>query len=170
MCEMVDQHGRLLSNDATVETLPWRQASNPITNVTLKKPWLLKRPICLTPILGAANFRVQIASDIDFSKVEETEDLRWSVVRKRDLTEWHERVFDGARYSRALSNTPPVTDGEPQQSPTPRLIEVKHRVIMRWVARFVILQHQQGVLQNLSVSIVVNDLANPNQTWTLKKY
>ena len=59
-----------------------------------------------------------------------------------------------------------MTDSEPQPEPNAKVnrSETSRDYAVSGKVRHT--QHQQGVLQNLSVSIVVNDLANPNQTWT----
>ncbi|WP_394138487.1 flagellar basal-body MS-ring/collar protein FliF [Vibrio chagasii] len=164
---VVDQHGRLLSNDATVGDITVTTGKQSDYKRNLEKTLVAQATDMLTPILGAANFRVQIASDIDFSKVEETEEIYADpVVRKETLLSDMNESSMALGIPGALSNTPPVTDGEPQPEPNAKLnrSETSRDYAVSGKVRHT--QHQQGVLQNLSVSIVVNDLANPNQTWT----
>ncbi|EDK26621.1 flagellar basal-body MS-ring/collar protein FliF [Vibrio chagasii] len=164
---VVDQHGRLLSNDATVGDITVTTGKQSDYKRNLEKTLVAQATDMLTPILGAANFRVQIASDIDFSKVEETEEIYADpVVRKETLLSDMNESSMALGIPGALSNTPPVTDGEPQPEPNAKVnrSETSRDYAVSGKVRHT--QHQQGVLQNLSVSIVVNDLANPNQTWT----
>ncbi|MBC7001609.1 flagellar M-ring protein FliF [Photobacterium sp. BZF1] len=164
---VVDQHGRLLSDDATLGDITITTGKQADYKRRLEQTLVAQAKDMLTPILGASNFRVQIASDIDFSRVEETEELYSDpVIRK-------EKVFNDTNESTmalgipgALSNTPPVTDGEPQPEPnsTVNRSETSRDYAVSGKVRHI--QHQQGVLQSLSVSVVVNDLANPNSTWT----
>ncbi|CAH6842027.1 Flagellar M-ring protein [Vibrio chagasii] len=164
---VVDQHGRLLSNDATVGDITVTTGKQSDYKRNLEKTLVAQATDMLTPILGAANFRVQIASDIDFSKVEETEEIYADpVVRKETLLSDMNESSMALGIPGALSNTPPVTDGEPQPEPNAKVnrSETSRDYAVSGKVRHT--QHQQGVLQNLSVSIVVNDLANPNQAWT----
>ena len=164
---VVDQHGRLLSNDATVGDITVTTGKQSDYKRNLEKNLVAQATDMLTPILGAANFRVQIASDIDFSKVEETEEIYADpVVRKETLLSDMNESSMALGIPGALSNTPPVTDSEPQPEPNAKVnrSETSRDYAVSGKVRHT--QHQQGVLQNLSVSIVVNDLANPNQTWT----
>lgn len=164
---VVDQHGRLLSNDATVGDITVTTGKQSDYKRNLEKNLVAQATDMLTPILGAANFRVQIASDIDFSKVEETEEIYADpVVRKETLLSDMNESSMALGIPGALSNTPPVTDGEPQPEPNAKVnrSETSRDYAVSGKVRHT--QHQQGVLQNLSVSVVVNDLANPNQTWT----
>ncbi|CAH6848660.1 Flagellar M-ring protein [Vibrio chagasii] len=167
LVRVVDQHGRLLSNDATVGDITVTTGKQSDYKRNLEKNLVAQATDMLTPILGAANFRVQIASDIDFSKVEETEEIYADpVVRKETLLSDMNESSMALGIPGALSNTPPVTDGEPQPEPNAKVnrSETSRDYAVSGKVRHT--QHQQGVLQNLSVSIVVNDLANPNQTWT----
>ncbi|MCK8081105.1 flagellar basal-body MS-ring/collar protein FliF [Vibrio sp. 1CM24A] len=164
---VVDQHGRLLSNDATVGDITVTTGKQSDYKRNLEKNLVAQATDMLTPILGAANFRVQITSDINFSKVEETEEIYADpVVRKETLLSDMNESSMALGIPGALSNTPPVTDGEPQPEPNAKVnrSETSRDYAVSGKVRHT--QHQQGVLQNLSVSIVVNDLANPNQTWT----
>ncbi|MEG3693910.1 flagellar basal-body MS-ring/collar protein FliF [Vibrio coralliirubri] len=164
---VVDQHGRLLSNDATVGDITVTTGKQSDYKRNLEKNLVAQATDMLTPILGAANFRVQIASDINFSKIEETEEIYADpVVRKETLLSDMNESSMALGIPGALSNTPPVTDGEPQPEPNAKVnrSETSRDYAVSGKVRHT--QHQQGVLQNLSVSIVVNDLANPNQTWT----
>ncbi|MGR5363736.1 flagellar basal-body MS-ring/collar protein FliF [Vibrio mediterranei] len=164
---VVDQHGRLLSNDATVGDITVTTGKQSDYKRNLEKTLVAQATDMLTPILGASNFRVQIASDIDFSRIEETEEIYADpVVRKETLLNDINESSMALGIPGALSNTPPVTDGEPQPEPNAKVnrSETSRDYAVSGKVRHI--QHQQGVLQNLSVSIVVNDLANVNQTWT----
>ncbi|ASI90232.1 flagellar basal-body MS-ring/collar protein FliF [Vibrio mediterranei] len=164
---VVDQHGRLLSNDATVGDITVTTGKQSDYKRNLERTLVAQATDMLTPILGASNFRVQIASDIDFSRIEETEEIYADpVVRKETLLNDINESSMALGIPGALSNTPPVTDGEPQPEPNAKVnrSETSRDYAVSGKVRHI--QHQQGVLQNLSVSIVVNDLANANQTWT----
>ncbi|MGR5095568.1 flagellar basal-body MS-ring/collar protein FliF [Vibrio maritimus] len=164
---VVDQHGRLLSNDATVGDITVTSGKQSDYKRNVERTLVAQATDMLTPILGVSNFRVQIASDIDFSKIEETEEIYADpVVRKETLLSDVNESSMALGIPGALSNTPPVTDAEEQPDPnsTVNRSETSRDYAVSGKIRHV--QHQQGVLNKLSVSVVVNDLANPNQTWT----
>lgn len=164
---VVDQHGRLLSNDATVGDITVTTGKQSDYKRNLERTLVAQATDMLTPILGASNFRVQIASDIDFSRIEETEEIYADpVVRKETLLNDVNESSMALGIPGALSNTPPVTDGEPQPEPNAKVNRSETSRDYAVSGKIRHIQHQQGVLQNLSVSIVVNDLANANQTWT----
>ncbi len=164
---VVDQHGRLLYNHSTLGDITVTTGKQSDYKRNLERTLVAQATDMLTPILGASNFRVQIASDIDFSRIEEIEEIYADpVVRKETLLNDVNESSMALGIPGALSNTPPVTDGEPQPEPNAKVnrSETSRDYAVSGKVRHI--QHQQGVLQNLSVSIVVNDLANANQTWT----
>ena len=74
---VIDQHGRLLSNDATVGDITVTTGKQTDYKRNVERTLVAQATDMLTPILGASNFRVQIASDIDFSKIDRNgRDLR----------------------------------------------------------------------------------------------
>lgn len=74
LVRVVDQHGRLLSDDATVGDLTVTTGKQTDFKRGYEQQLIMQAADMLSPILGASNFRVQISSDIDFAKVEETEE------------------------------------------------------------------------------------------------
>ncbi|MCW8344620.1 flagellar M-ring protein FliF [Vibrio sp. ZSDZ65] len=164
---VIDQHGRLLSNDATVGDITVTTGKQTDYKRNVERTLVAQATDMLTPILGASNFRVQIASDIDFSKIEETEEIYADpVVRKETLLNDVNESSMALGIPGALSNTPPVTDGEPQPDPNAKVNRSETSRDYAVSGKIRHTQHQQGVLKKLSVSVVVNDMANGEQTWT----
>ncbi|MGR5167218.1 flagellar basal-body MS-ring/collar protein FliF [Vibrio astriarenae] len=166
LVRVVDQHGRLLSDDATVGDLTVTTGKQTDFKRGYEQQLIMQAADMLSPILGASNFRVQISSDIDFAKVEETEEIYSDPVVRRETTlnEVNESSL-ALGVPGALSNTPPVTDNEQQPEPNKSVnhSEISKDYLVSGKVRHT--AHQQGVLKRLSVSVVVNDMANPNNTW-----
>ncbi|MGR5347540.1 flagellar basal-body MS-ring/collar protein FliF [Vibrio mediterranei] len=154
---IVDQHGRLLSDDATVGDYTMSTSRQRDYQSQVERRLVQQASDILTPVLGPSNFRIQVVADIDFTKTEETEESYSDPVVRRET-----RRVDTNESSMALgipgalSNTPPITDSN-MPADNKRSIEksetaseyaltgrVTHRV------------HQQGVVEKISVSVVLN--------------
>ncbi|MDX9873922.1 MAG: flagellar basal-body MS-ring/collar protein FliF [Spongiibacteraceae bacterium] len=127
----------------------------------------------LLPLLGADNYRVQVAADMDFSVVEETrktlDDTPTLASESRVLESDIESLAMG--IPGALSNRPPRAapttedddDGD-QPEATRRREETSSRFEIGSAVTHT--RQQQARLRTLSVSVLVNSGAAPASEWT----
>ncbi len=164
---VVDQYGRLLSQDAAEMEMSLASGKQVDYKKKLERKLISQAADMLTPILGAQNFRVQVESQIDFSKRQETEENYSNpIVRRESVRSDNSDSTMALGIPGALSNTPPVTDGDEVQNPNTtkqRLEEDRDYAVS---GKVIHTEFQQGVIESLSVSVVVNDQANIEGTWT----
>ena len=175
---VVDQNGRLLSaNTSKGNDLDGSQLEY-IAEV--ERSYQQRIEHILTPILGQANVRAQVAAQIDFSSREQTSERygpnqppNEAAVRSRQLS----LSFDGddplaSGIPGALSNTPPGTapspinqqegeegDGEVADDVPPEALRSLRQedVVNYEVDRSIEhVQHRLGQIQRLSAAVVVN--------------
>ncbi len=164
---VVDQYGRLLSEDADEKEMSMASGKQADYKRKLERKLISQAADMLTPILGAQNFRVQVESDIDFSKRQETEENYTNpVVRRESLKSDNSDSTLALGIPGALSNTPPVTDGEEIPNPNTTKQRSEENRDFAVSGKVTHTEYQQGVVQSLSVSVVINDQANLNGTWT----
>ncbi len=163
---VVDQHGRLLSQDADDMEMSVASGKQVDYKRKLERKLIAQASDMLTPILGAQNFRVQVESQIDFSKRQETEENYSNpVVRRESLRSDNSDSTLALGVPGALANTPPVTDNAPAENPTRAQQKTEEDRDYAVSGKVVHTEFQQGVLESLSVSVVINDQANQNGTW-----
>ncbi|MGP9797808.1 flagellar basal-body MS-ring/collar protein FliF [Halomonas sp. 86] len=175
---VVDQNGRLLSaNSSKGNDLDGSQLEY-IAEV--ERSYQQRIEHILTPILGQANVRAQVAAQIDFSSREQTSERygpnqppNEAAVRSRQLS----LSFDGddplaSGIPGALSNTPPGTapspinqpegaEGDEEEAddvPPEALRSLRQEDVVNYeVDRSVEhVQHRLGQIQRLSAAVVVN--------------
>ncbi|MCF7480386.1 flagellar M-ring protein FliF [Vibrio sp. J1-1] len=163
---VVDQYGRLLSADVGSSESGKVNAKYLDYQKNVEKQIIQRAADMLTPIVGPSNFRVQVAADMDFSRVEETQEILDNnpVVRKEHTI--HNNSIDNIALGvpGTLSNLPPV-DGEAETGDsqnTNARAEVNRQYAVGSSVRRT--QHQQGQIEKISVSILLNDAAAPNGT------
>ncbi|MBR9786753.1 MAG: flagellar M-ring protein FliF [Vibrionaceae bacterium] len=163
---VVDQYGRLLSADVGSSESGKVNAKYLDYQKNVEKQIIQRAADMLTPIVGPSNFRVQVAADMDFSRVEETQEILDSnpVVRKEHTI--HNNSIDNIALGvpGTLSNLPPV-NGEAETGDsqnTNARAEVNRQYAVGSSVRRT--QHQQGQIEKISVSILLNDAAAPNGT------
>ncbi|MFV0575315.1 MAG: flagellar basal-body MS-ring/collar protein FliF [Vibrio sp.] len=164
---VVDQYGRLLSTDANSGDISVATNKQSEYRKNLEKHLVSQAADMLTPILGASNFRVQVAADMDFSSRRETEESYSNpIVRTESLLSDSKDSSLALGIPGALSNTPPVTGEQPAPQPdsSNKRSESKRDYAVSGKVSHV--QHQQGVLNKFSVSIVVNETASGAKPWT----
>ena len=123
----------------------------------------------LTPIVGPSNFRVQVAADLDFSQVEETQEIldNTPIVRNEHTISNNSIDQIALGVPGTLSNQPPVTGEVPTQDSqnTNARSEVNRQYAVGSSVRRT--HYQQGQIEKLSVSVLLNEAAAPNGTaWT----
>ncbi len=163
---VVDQFGRLLSQDVNELEMSVASGKQVDYKRKLESKLIAQAADMLTPILGAQNFRVQIESQIDFSKRQETEESYSNpVIRKESIRSDNSDSTLALGIPGALSNTPPVNDGDEPQNPNSTKQKLEEDRDYAVSGKVVHTEYQQGVIESLSVSVVVNDQANTNGTW-----
>ncbi len=118
----------------------------------------------LTPIVGPSNFRVQVAADMDFSQVEETQEIldNAPVVRNEHTIQNNSIDQIALGIPGSLSNQPPVTGETPtndSQNSNARSEINRQYAVGSSVRRT---QYQQGQIDKLSVSVLLNSQAAPD--------
>lgn len=178
---VVDQYGNLLSKekDTSDEMLAAKQleyTQKVEDNVLQAVNNILK------PVLGTENYKAEVAADIDFTRLEQAEELfnpDLIALRSEQLVDESNAGKQGGGIPGALSNQPPADAGAPEQargaaggagtgnrrSEATRNYEVDRTLNYK--------QHPVGRLQRLTVAVVVNDRAVANadgeiqfQPWT----
>jgi flagellar M-ring protein FliF len=178
----VDQYGNLLSKDEDTsdEMLAGKQLE-----YTQKVEANVVQAVnnILRPVLGSDNYKAEVSADIDFTRLEQAEELfnpDLIALRSEQLVDEGRDGKEGGGIPGALSNQPPADAGAPEQargaaggagangsrrSESTRNYEVDRTLNFK--------QHQVGRLQRLTVAVVINDRAVTNaegdvefQPWT----
>jgi flagellar M-ring protein FliF len=168
---VVDQRGNLLSrNDETEEDkLVSREFeySRKIESVLNNRISSI-----LEPIIGMGRFRSEVSADVDFTSIEEAEELYnpdMQVLRSEQTLDEQKSFGAEGGIPGALSNQPPAAGNAPEQanggagadaggSPlslrkqSTRNYEVDHTISYT--------RHQQGRLQRLTVAVAIDDIRN----------
>ena len=169
---VVDQKGNLLSRD---EDNPEDTLAQKQFDYTRKLENVLTARVnrILEPVVGDQNFKAEVAADVDFTIVEETEEIfnpdLPAVRSEQTLDELSSTKLDGG-VPGALSNQPPgeVTvpekvegaEGE-EKDPVNRKSEVNRNYELDRSLSHT--QHQVGKIRRLTVAVVINDLGTVNQ-------
>lgn len=162
--KVVDQYGRLLSSKLNSGDIAFSTSKQSEFKQQIENRLIEQASDMLTPVLGASNFRVQIASEIDFSKTEETQETYENpVVRSESLLSDSQGANAALGVPGSLSNSPPVTDGEATQTPESNNVRNESNRTYAVGGRVIKTQHQQGNLKKLFVSVVLNQ--NTQQQW-----
>jgi flagellar M-ring protein FliF len=166
---VVDQRGNLLSRNN--ETEEDRMVSREF-EYSRKIEGVLNNRIAsiLDPIVGSGRFRSEVAADVDFTAIEETEELYnpdMQVIRSEQTLDEQRGVAAEGGIPGALTNQPPAeaavpenaaaaaAGGEPAvnlRKQTTRNFEVDRTISYT--------RHQQGRLQRLTVAVAIDDIRN----------
>ena len=183
---LVDQKGNLLSRDQkTTEDL----VATKQFDYTRKLEGDLAQRVqrILEPVLGSENFQAEVSADVDFTVVEQTEELYnpdlIALRSEQTLNEESTLKADGG-IPGALSNQPPGEATVPEEAgeggaaaaqPTKRRNEAtRNYEVDRTLSHT---QHQVGRLRRVTVSVAVNDRERINPqtgaietvTWTAEE-
>ncbi len=166
---VVDQYGRLLSADVGSETSGKVNAKFLEYQKDVEKQIIQRAADMLTPIVGPSNFRVQVAADLDFSRVEETQEVvdNNPVVRNEHTIQNNSVDQIALGVPGSLSNEPPVTGERPTDDSenTNSRNEVNRQYAVGSSIRKT--QYQQGQIRKINVSVLLNREAAPNgDAWT----
>ncbi|MFC5079240.1 Flagellar M-ring protein [Vibrio thalassae] len=166
---VIDQYGRLLSADVGSAEAGKVNAKYLEYQKNVEKQIIQRAADMLTPIVGPSNYRVQVAADMDFSRVEETQEILDTnpVVRNEHSIQNNTIDKIALGIPGSLSNQPPVTGEVPtndSQNTNARSELNRQYAVGSSVRRT---QYQQGQIAKLSVSVLLNESAAPNGTaWT----
>ncbi|WET39865.1 flagellar basal-body MS-ring/collar protein FliF [Citrobacter enshiensis] len=178
---VVDQYGHLLTQDLNDELSGTRLTSHQLDyQKQVERSYERRVSEMLQPVLGANNYKVQVTAHLIFDNVEETRESldKSPVVREERLQKDASQGGQLSGIPGALSNRPPVTDPQQQgnQAQTPpataeRLINEKDEQQRRYdVGRTIThTKYQQGRLNNLSVSVVLNQTVSPEKGWSAEQ-
>lgn len=169
---VIDQYGRLLSADVVSVEAGKVNAKYLEYQKQVEKQIIQRAADMLTPIVGPANFRVQVAADMNFSQVEETQEILDNNPVVRNEHTIHNNSVDQIALGvpGALSNQPPVTGEQPTEDSanTNASAEVNRQYAVGSSVRRT--QYQQGQINKLNVSVLLNEAAAPNGTaWTAEE-
>lgn len=168
---LVDQKGNLLSrDDKTEEDLLASKQFEYSRKVENNLSQRVQR--ILEPVLGSENFQAEVSADVDFTVVEQTEELYnpdlIALRSEQTLNQESTTKADGG-IPGALANQPPGEATVPEEAgeggaaaaqPTERRSEAtRNYEVDRTLSHT---QHQVGRLRRLTVSVAVNDRERVN--------
>lgn len=166
---VVDQYGHLLSADIGSSHQGRMNTKFLDYQKQLEKEVIQRASAMLTPIVGANNYRVQVTADVDFNQVNETQEIldpQTVIANERRIQDSNiDNIAVGIPGS--LSNQPPTTEAEqPNKSAnTNERSEVNVEYLAGSRVRHT--QFQQGQVNKLSVSVLLNSAVAPNgQAWS----
>lgn len=164
---IVDQRGRLLSDDTqtAAEELTDQQFSY---TQRVEDGMVNAINSILSPVVGNQQFRAEVSADIDFTRVEQAEELYNPdlIALRSEQTINEQRVGEvEGGVPGALNNQPPGQaeapeelgeDGQPVQPPTSSRSEATRNYEVDRTLSYT--QFQQGRIRRLTVAVVVDDV------------
>jgi len=168
--KVVDQYGRLLSDEANNGDYTRASSKQRDYKSDIEKKLVTQAGDILTPILGAANFRVQISSDIDFSKREETrQSYGEPTLLSESITSDKKDLSLAFGIPGSLSNTPPATDNDEQ--PDSDKSTVNSSVDKKYQVGSTVehILHQQSISNKITIAVVINDEVKNGGVWTAEE-
>ena len=161
---VVDQRGNLLSNfDADQDMAMAHKQLDYVQQLETK---LVKRiSSVLAPVLGEQGFRAEVSADVDFTQVEQTDELfnpDLPAIRSEQLIEDSQGGAAAGGIPGALSNQPPAdaegaaANAEGAGAGTSRRQSVRNYELDRTISHT---RHQVGRLRRLSVAVLVDNLS-----------
>jgi flagellar M-ring protein FliF len=155
---IVDQRGRLLSDDEEnrEEELTNRQFDY---QRKVEDNLLARVNSILSPIIGSNKFQAEVTADIDFTKVEQSEELfNPDLIAIRSEQTVKEKTAGDAQggIPGALTNQPPVDATAPDTLPGGAAATTRNYEVDRTLS---FTQFQQGRVRRLTVAVVVDDIS-----------
>lgn len=168
---VVDQYGNLLTQDLEEGLSDSRLSVRQLTyQKQVESAYERRVREMLQPLLGANNYKVQVTASLMFDAVEETKETLapTSIVVEERLNKDSSSGGQMSGIPGALSNRPPVTDQQQQPTTAERATNERDEQQRRYdVGRTVThTKYQQGRLQNISVSVVLNQSVAPEKGWS----
>ncbi|ENM6362914.1 TPA: flagellar basal-body MS-ring/collar protein FliF [Vibrio alginolyticus] len=163
---VIDQYGRLLSADVASAEAGKVNAKYLEYQKSVEKQIIQRAADMLTPIVGPSNFRVQVAADLDFSQVEETQEILDNAPVVRNEHTIHNNSVDQIALGvpGSLSNQPPVTGSGEVETNDSQNTNARSEVNRQYAVGSSVrrTQYQQGQIEKLSVSVLLNTKASPD--------
>ncbi len=163
---VIDQYGRLLSADVASAEAGKVNAKYLEYQKSVEKQIIQRAADMLTPIVGPSNFRVQVAADLDFSQVEETQEILDNAPVVRNEHTIHNNSVDQIALGvpGSLSNQPPVTGSGEVETNDSQNKNARSEVNRQYAVGSSVrrTQYQQGQIEKLSVSVLLNSKASPD--------
>ncbi|KXZ38059.1 flagellar MS-ring protein [Vibrio alginolyticus] len=163
---VIDQYGRLLSADVASAEAGKVNAKYLEYQKSVEKQIIQRAADMLTPIVGPSNFRVQVAADLDFSQVEETQEILDNAPVVRNEHTIHNNSVDQIALGvpGSLSNQPPVTGSGEVETKDSQNTNARSEVNRQYAVGSSVrrTQYQQGQIEKLSVSVLLNSKASPD--------
>ena len=170
---VVDQRGTLLSeNNLSAED---RQTSKEFEFARKTEEVLVRRiNSILEPVLGSARFRAEVSADVDFTSVEQAEEIfnpELQAIRSEQEIGEQRVAGSGAQgIPGALSNQPPGAANAPEVAEAGEgggqegSTDIRKQTIRNYeVDRTVsYIKHHQGKISRLSVAVVIDDIPRLN--------
>ncbi len=181
---IVDQAGQLLSAELGDKAGFGKQSVQQMEYVRKLEQYIRQRASdMLYPMLGTGNFRVQIAADVNFNAVEETQqqlDPNGVVTKESNKSD---KTIDALALGipGALSNRPPETAPQTDQAAegnaaAPEPAKNDTRTERQEVSKqyensrtIVHTRYQQGRLERMNVSILLNQQSGPKGGWSAEQ-
>lgn len=180
---VVDQSGRLLSqemnNDASLSHMSVQQ----MEYVRRLEDYIRQRAgDMLYPVVGNDNFRIQIAADVDFSKVEETKEALDpnQILRSESSKEDKNSANNTGGVPGSLSNHPPAasTDKNSKDSASKtttdnskQTLTERHEYNRQYENSRTVThtEYPLGRIKQLSVSVLLNQKTAPKTGWNAEQ-
>ncbi|WP_404838560.1 lateral flagellar M-ring protein FliFL [Aeromonas media] len=181
---IVDQAGQLLSAELGDKAGFGKQSVQQMEYVRKLEQYIRQRASdMLHPMLGTGNFRVQIAADVNFNAVEETQqqlDPNGVVTKESNKSD---KTIDALALGipGALSNRPPETAPQTEaaaegNAAAPEPAKNDTRTERQEVSKqyensrtIVHTRYQQGRLERMNVSILLNQQSSPKGGWSAEQ-
>ncbi|MGE6223843.1 lateral flagellar M-ring protein FliFL [Aeromonas media] len=181
---IVDQAGQLLSAELGDKAGFGKQSVQQMEYVRKLEQYIRQRASdMLHPMLGTGNFRVQIAADVNFNAVEETQqqlDPNGVVTKESNKSD---KTIDALALGipGALSNRPPETAPQTEaaaegNAAAPEPAKNDTRTERQEVSKqyensrtIVHTRYQQGRLERMNVSILLNQQSGPKGGWSAEQ-
>lgn len=181
---IVDQAGQLLSAELGDKAGFGKQSVQQMEYVRKLEQYIRQRASdMLHPMLGTGNFRVQIAADVNFNAVEETQqqlDPNGVVTKESNKSD---KTIDALALGipGALSNRPPETAPQTDaaaegNAAAPEPAKNDTRTERQEVSKqyensrtIVHTRYQQGRLERMNVSILLNQQSGPKGGWSAEQ-
>lgn len=181
---IVDQAGQLLSAELGDKAGFGKQSVQQMEYVRKLEQYIRQRASdMLHPMLGTDNFRVQIAADVNFNAVEETQqqlDPNGVVTKESNKSD---KTIDALALGipGALSNRPPETAPQTEaaaegNAAAPEPAKNDTRTERQEVSKqyensrtIVHTRYQQGRLERMNVSILLNQQSGPKGGWSAEQ-
>ncbi|OZG72890.1 flagellar M-ring protein FliF [Hahella sp. CCB-MM4] len=170
---VVDQRGTLLSQNNLSEDD--RRTSREFEYARKMEEVLTRRVnSILEPILGMGRFRAEVSADVDFTAIEQAEEVfnpdLQAIRSEQEIGEQRIAGTGPQGVPGALSNQPPGTTSVPEQAgqatqgqAQSQATDVRKQTVRNYeVDRTVsYIKHHQGKIKRLTVAVVVDDIRRP---------